>query len=128
MPDWRISWPDRRRECGMPTIRYACLTNPGRTHRCNDDRWYADSSTGLYLVADGMGVEAPARLVVDLLPDSIRRRLPENASLADESCETAIRDAIREVSERIHAAALSEQGGNWLGLGATIILAMVRWP
>jgi PPM family protein phosphatase len=112
----------------MQTVTYACLSDRGRTHRCNEDRWFADPSAGIFLVTDGMAVERPAQLVVDLLPGLIRHRLGGNSNLADEHASQAVRSAIAEVSERIHAAALEQSDVVWVGLGATIVLALVRWP
>jgi protein phosphatase len=112
----------------MPTLSHACLTDPGRTHPENQDRWYADPDYGLYIVADGMAVEEPAQLVVDLLPDSIRRQFGEASNLAEGASSWKIRYAVAEVSRRIHALALEGPRATWLGLGATLVLALIRWP
>ena len=110
----------------MTTLSHACLSDAGRTHEVNQDRWFADPAYGLFIIADGMAVEEPAQTVVDLLPDVIRRRLGEAPDLSAESSAEAIRAAIAEVSEKVHAAALEAPSCEWLGLGATIVLAMVR--
>src|SRR5437588_11693176 len=110
----------------MSGIVYAYVTDRGRTHRWNEDRWFADPAFGLFLVADGMAVETPAQLVVDLLPDTLRRQLDSATNLA--ASAEKVRAAIAEVSKRIHEVALAEPGAPWLGLGATIALALVRWP
>jgi protein phosphatase len=110
----------------MTTPSHACLTNAGRTHEANQDRWFADPAYGLFIIADGMAVEEPAQIVVDLLPDIIRRRLGEAPDPSAESSAEAIRAAIAEVNQKVLAAALDESRGGWLGLGATIVLAVVR--
>jgi protein phosphatase len=112
----------------MPTITFACLTDPGRTHSRNDDRWYADPGFGLFIVSDGMAVAEPPQLVVDLLPGLIQDRLGAEPNPLDESAAAAIRPAIAEVSEQIHATALEQPESGWLGLGATVAVAVVHWP
>lgn len=112
----------------MPPIAYACLSDRGLTHPGNQDRWFADPASGLFIVTDGMAVEEPAQLVVDLLPDAIRRCLGARPNPADASVAAAIRSGIAEVSRCVHAAALEVPGVEWLGLGATIALALVDWP
>jgi protein phosphatase len=112
----------------MSKCHYACVTDPGRVHSTNDDRWFADDALGMFLIADGMAVSEPAQLVVDVLPDIIRHRLGHSADLKTGTSADLVCSAIRAVSERILAAALDEPGVPWLGLGATIALAVVRWP
>jgi protein phosphatase len=112
----------------MPTISYACLSDPGRTHLGNQDRWFADPALGLYFVTDGMAVEEPAQLVVDLLPDAIRHRLGSQPDPASASVAKAIGTAIAVVSRQVHETALKVPDLEWLGLGATIALALVKWP
>ena len=110
----------------MTTLSHACLSDAGRTHESNQDRWFADPAYGLFIIADGMAVEEPAQTVVGLLPNVIRRRLGNAPDLSAESSAEAIRAAIAEVSEKVHAAALEASSCVWVGLGATIVLAMVR--
>jgi protein phosphatase len=110
----------------MTTLSHACLSDAGRTHESNQDRWFADPAYGLFIIADGMAVEEPAQTVVDLLPDVVRRRLGEAPDLSAESSAEAIRAAIAEVSEKVHGAALEASSCVWVGLGATIVLALVR--
>jgi protein phosphatase len=110
----------------MSVIAYACVTDRGRTHRWNEDRWFADPVSGLFLVTDGMAEEKPAQLVVDLLPEMLRRNLDGATNLSSQ--EQNVRAAIAELSRRVHDAALAEPGAPWLGVGATIALVVVRWP
>ena len=111
----------------MATITHACLTDRGYTHTGNEDRWLADPDYGLYLVADGMAAGEPAQLTVDLLPELILKHVGSILIRAERTCAERMRLAIAELSRRIHSIAL-EQQAEWLGLGATIALALVRWP
>jgi protein phosphatase len=108
------------------TILHACLTDRGRVHEGNEDRLFADPGYGLYIVADGMAVEEPAQLVVDLLPKVIRRVLGRTPDPADPATACGIRAAISEVSQSVRDAAMDELPGGWLGLGAVLVLALVR--
>jgi len=110
----------------MTPLSHACLSDVGRTHEANQDRWFADPAYGLFIVADGMAVEEPAQIVVDLLPDAICRRLGETPDLSTELSAAAVCAAIAEVSEKVHGVALDRSPGGWLGLGATIVVAVVR--
>jgi protein phosphatase len=112
----------------MPTIRHACLSDLGKTHEANEDRWYADPAFGLYLVSDGMAYAEPAQLVVDLLPDLLRSHLTDIADLTEPAAASVIQHAIRQVSRKIRSLAVDEPEKEWQGLGATIVLALVRPP
>src|SRR5262245_9945032 len=112
----------------MPPVSFACLSDRGLTHPENQDRWFADPALGLFIVADGMAVAEPAQLVVDLLPDALRRRMGARPNRTDESSALEVRAAIAEVSRRVQEAGLDAPGVPWLGLGATIVLALVNWP
>jgi protein phosphatase len=112
----------------MVTIRHACLSDRGKTHPGNEDRWFADPAFGLYLVSDGMAYAEPAQLVVDLLPGLLCARLAGITDLTVPAAAQAVQDAIREVSEQIRSIAFAEPGAIWQGLGATIVLALVRLP
>src|SRR5262249_59786344 len=69
-----------------------------------------------------------AHLVVDLLPGLIQDRLGAEPNPLDESAAAGVRSAIAEVSKQIHATALEQPESGWLGLGATVALAVVHWP
>lgn len=112
----------------MSTIRHACLSDLGKTHAGNEDRWYADPAFGLYLVSDGMAYAEPAQLVVDLLPNLLRSHLAGIAALTDQAAAPAVQMAIRDVSKKIRGIAFAEPPKEWEGLGATIVLALVSPP
>jgi protein phosphatase len=99
------------------TILHACLSDPGRTHPDNEDRWLADPEQGLYLVADGMADERPAQLAVDRLPGLLRSHLRGVAGVDGPRAEEAVQAALAEAS--VEARDLHTTG-------STVVLALVR--
>jgi protein phosphatase len=120
--------PDKAEEQGMPTIRHACLSDLGKTHQENEDRWYVDHTFGLYLVSDGMAHAEPAQLVVESLPKLLRSHLAGVDDLSAPAASPAVQFAIRDVSRKIQSTASAKPQKDWLGLGATIVQAIVRPP
>jgi protein phosphatase len=98
-------------------VLHACLSDRGRTHSGNEDRWLADPEQGLYVVADGMADERPAQLAVDRLPGLLSSRLAGVADLNDPRAEEAVRAALTEVSEEARDLNTT---------GSTVVLALVR--
>jgi serine/threonine protein phosphatase PrpC len=98
-------------------IRHACLSDRGRTHELNEDRWHADPARGLYLVADGMADERPAQQVVDLLPPLLAARLGGPEDLADPRVREQVADAITEVSNQVRDLETT---------GSTLVLVLIR--
>lgn len=98
-------------------ILHACLSDPGRTHAANEDRWLADPDHGLYVVADGMADERPAQLAIDRLPELLVRRLAGLDDAGDPRAEEAVRATLAEVSEEARDLDTT---------GSTVVLALVR--
>jgi PPM family protein phosphatase len=98
-------------------ILHACLSDPGRTHAANEDRWLADPVQGLYVVADGMADERPAQLAIDRLPELLVPRLAGIDDAGDPRAEEAIRAILAEVSEEARDLDTT---------GSTVVLALVR--
>jgi serine/threonine protein phosphatase PrpC len=128
MRPWLTFWVEMPTVHGdrMGSISFACLSDRGRTHPGNEDRWFADPDVGLFLVADGMAFAEPAQLVVDHLPEMLRRTLTKDGALHEETVQH-VRETLRELSRLVREVALSKPGGaEWLGLGATLVLLIVR--
>ena len=74
-------------KCSTVKVLHAGLCDPGRRRPAHQDRCFADTVLGLYLVADGMGDAAAGRtaaqLVVDILPFLLRKQLRGIRDLAD---------------------------------------------
>jgi protein phosphatase len=99
------------------TILHACLSDRGRTHTANEDRWLADPEQGLYIVADGMADERPAQLAIDRLPGLLRSHLRGAAGLDDPRTVEAVRAALAGASEEVRDLNTT---------GSTVVLAIVR--
>src|SRR5262245_35138870 len=106
----------------MTTISHAALSDPGRTHDENQDRWLADPARGLYLVSDGMAEHISPQIVVDTLPGLLQTGLADVDDLTNARAVSAVRSAVAEVSRKVHA----ESERNFDVLGATVVLALVR--
>jgi protein phosphatase len=106
----------------MMTLTHAGLSDPGRTHDANQDRWLIDPAQGLYLVSDGMAEDVSPQIVVDTLPEQLRKALAGIRELTHAHAADAVRFAIAEVSRKVHAE--SERREDMIG--ATIVLALVR--
>jgi protein phosphatase len=106
----------------MPTISHAALSDAGRTHEHNEDRWLADPASGLYLVSDGMAEAVSPQIVVDTLPGLLDTALAGVKELTDPKAVEGVRAAADQVSRKVHAE--SEQRCDMLG--ATMVLVLVR--
>ena len=106
----------------MIALTHAALSDPGRKHDTNQDRWLIDPEQGLYLISDGMGEDISPHLVVDTLPGLLQTALAGVANLTDPQATSAVRSAIAEVSRTVRAE--SERNDDMLG--ATVVLAVVR--
>src|SRR4051794_12762501 len=105
----------------MTTIAHAALSDPGRTHDENQDRWLADPARGLYLVSDGMGEGVTPQLVVDTLPGLLDTALTAVEDLSDPKAAEGVRAAVALVSRKAH-----EEGRKRRDMvGATVVLALI---
>lgn len=111
-----------------PSIRYAGLTDVGRVREKNEDRWRADPELGLFIVADGMGGHAAgdlaARIVVETLPDLVRRYFGTDEPLPESGAKQRITGAIAELSRKMQEQTQNEPG--LAGMGSTVVCALVR--
>jgi protein phosphatase len=102
----------------MPcTITHACVSDTGRTHPENQDRWLADPDLGLYVVADGMADEVPAQLVIDRLPALLRAPLAGVEDLTEPAAADVIQAALAELNEEARTLDTT---------GSTVVLALIR--
>ncbi len=110
----------------MTKLNSAGLSDQGQ-RRHNEDRWTADPSLGLYLVADGMGGavagELAAQWVVDSLPPLLRRQLRSLRDLADPRAAERLREALLTVNAQVHAE--SQKHPYMEGMGAAVVCAVV---
>jgi protein phosphatase len=111
----------------MNPTDYAALSDRGRVRENNEDRWFADPRQGIYIVADGMGGaaagEVAAEAVTKVLPRLLAQRLPPDKPLDDNALER-VSAAVADMSDHLREAA--RQRPSYAGMGATVVLAMIR--
>jgi protein phosphatase len=106
----------------MTAVSHAALSDRGRTHDTNQDRWLIQPELGLHLVADGMSEDISPQLVVDTLPGLLETALTGVEDLTDPRAPDGVRAAIAQVSRKVYA----ESEKRYDMLGATVVLALVR--
>ncbi len=107
----------------MLTISHAALSDPGRQHEDNQDRWYVDAAQGLYLVSDGMAEDISPQIVVDTLPGLLHTAIGGIDDLVAEPAPRQVRGALAVVSRKVREE--SQRRAREM-LGATVVLALVR--
>lgn len=107
---------------------HAGLSHRGRFRGDNEDRWFADDRQQLYIVSDGMGGhlagELASRLVVEILPQRLRKTLGTTADLADPPIVDRVAAAVSELSGKLRDESRHQPGLD--GMGATVVLALIR--
>lgn len=107
----------------MGALRYSCVSDPGRTHKENQDRWLADPERGLFLVTDGMANDVAPQAVIEQLPEMLQEVLIHEDPVSNARMHETLREQLAVLSQRVYAI-MSRHGD--LGLGATLVLALVR--
>jgi len=106
---------------------WGAATDAGRLRSENQDAYFADPQAGLFIVSDGMGGEQAGALssgvVVKVLPVLIKQRLANLKSRSGPAIRRHLREAIRELSQRLYAESVVQVGLN--GMGATVVLALL---
>jgi protein phosphatase len=96
----------------------------GRVRENNEDRWFADASLGLAIVADGMGGaacgEVAASLCVETIEAYFRQSPPELIR------EASIKQAVRLANQRVRDSAQRMSGCQ--GMGSTIVAGLWNPP
>lgn len=112
----------------MLRISHAGLTDQGRVREQNEDRWLADGSFGLFVVADGMGGERGGGLAADIvvatLPLLLSRVMAAILDLNDPLAAEQVREALSELSQHVRRESQGHAGLD--GMGATVVMALVR--
>ena len=94
-------------------IKVAALSDPGNRHRVNEDAIGWDQTTGIFLVADGMGGHAAGEVASNIVRDTLLKADPElTLKQRVQQCHTAIRAAVN--ANRLLA-----------GMGSTVIAAQI---
>lgn len=107
---------------------YAGLSDRGRVREDNEDAWTAVPEHGLFVVSDGMagqlGGKVASRIVVRALPPLLRKRMAGVEDLTSPEAKERLLSALSELSDHVRAETKDQLGLG--GMGATVVLAMVR--
>ncbi len=98
----------------MSTISYGDGSDVGRVRELNEDRYYADSELGLWLVADGMGGHRGGDVASTIASATVVEAIRAGRSLSE---------AIQRAHDAVLAAA--EQGQGAPNMGSTIVALRV---
>ena len=119
-------------------IRAAGLTDVGLVREHNEDAFLADVEGGIFIVTDGVGGHAcgdvAARMVVEMLPRIIRRRIGEMSTpKADDDraigpstmlrAGEMLQKSVNELSRRMYDESKDDPGSK--GMGATVVVALL---
>lgn len=104
----------------MTALRAGTATHAGRLRSGNEDRVFADTASGLFLVVDGMGGHAAGGTAAEIAVAAVREQLREAGS----GNETRVRRAIAAANNRILEAAQARP--EWQGMACVLTLALVE--
>lgn len=109
-------------------LRFFGVSDVGRVRKRNEDAWYSDPATGLFIVADGMGGHlsgnVASRIVVEALPPLIFSNLDGITDITSVEAGNRVCSAISRLSERMRAESQDKPG--FSGMGSTLVMALVR--
>lgn len=114
------------------SLRAAGRTDTGREREHNEDAFYCGATSGLFIVADGMGGqlagEIASAMAVDVLRDDIEHSATDEAFIGgfdQRYSPTANRLAagVRRANQAIHTAGLSKP--EWRNMGSTLVAAQL---
>ena len=123
------SQPDRTTTSqGETPICFGAATDVGQVRRNNEDAWFADPASGLFVVADGMGGQQAGELASKMVIEALPRLLAQRLERLFRPRPRAIRYWLpRILSELSLAVWQTAQGHLKLrGMGSTVVLALVR--
>ena len=107
---------------------FSGLSDIGWIRKKNEDSWYADNNSGLFIIADGMGGhhggEVASGLVVEHLPEILKKYpLMSEVEFSEESTDH-LQAALSELNTLIYLQGLAQPGH--AGMGATAVVLLIR--
>jgi len=107
---------------------WAAETDPGRVRPENEDAFFADPETALFVVSDGMGGHRggalAAGIISDDLPVMIENALDKLRVGTTRTVRSLLEKAIAEQSRQLQLEGTSETG--YQDMGATLVIALLR--
>ena len=109
-------------------FRWAAETHVGKIRQENEDSFFADPESAIFLVSDGMGGHRGGALasgiVVEDLPVMIENAIDKLRVGAPRTIKSVLEKAIAEQSKQVQLEGTSETG--FKDMGATLVLALLR--
>ena len=113
---------------GTSLLRFGAASDVGKVRQNNEDAWFADSESGLFVVADGMGGqqagELASKMVVDALPKLLAQRLGRLFRPRPRALRYWLPRVLCELSRAVWQTAQAH--AKLHGMGSTVVLALVR--
>ena len=112
----------------MLTLDYACLSDPGRKRRNNEDSAVTDESLGLALIADGMGGynagEVASGMATSFICTELGRWL---AQASQRASDLEVRRAMDICVDNANRAIFNAANANpqYAGMGTTLVMMLV---
>ncbi len=111
-----------------PRLSWGGTSHVGQVRAENEDAFFADDETGLFLVSDGMGGHQGGALasqfVIEELPVFIENQLNRRQSPSTATIRRILKNAAIRVNEHVYLEGNSETG--FKNMGATIVLILLR--
>jgi len=109
-------------------FRWAAQTDPGKLRTQNEDAFFADPETALFVVSDGMGGHRGGALASSIvsedLPVMIENALDKLKVGTTRTVRSLLKKAIAEQSRQLQLEGTSETG--YRDMGATLVIALLR--
>ncbi len=109
-------------------FRWAAETHVGKVRQENEDSYFADPESAIFLVSDGMGGHRGGALasgiVVEDLPVIIENALDKLRVGTPRTVRSLLEKAIAEQSKQLQLEGTSESG--YKDMGATLVVALLR--
>lgn len=108
--------------------QWAAATHIGMVRSENQDSYFADPETGLFIVSDGMGGHRggglASEIIAEDLPVMIENALDKLKIGTTKTIMSILRKAIAEQNRQLHLEGTSESG--YKDMGATLVIALFR--
>jgi len=106
------------------------MTDIGCVRKRNEDAFLADMKNGLFIVSDGLGGhpsgDVASRMIVDLLPQILARRLRLSSVTNRENCGLMRKMVAESLSEMsLSICRLGRNSPANIGMGATVVVAWI---
>lgn len=112
----------------MSKPAFAGLSDRGQVREVNEDALAIRPDLGLYLVSDGMGGAArgdlASRIVAETVPRMMETAIRDAVTPDLESLILPVEDSLKQLS--IHVRETANRHPEFAGMGATVVLALVR--